>query len=100
MRPQPTAENHSRDVTRARTGCLQTRGIIVFAKSDKLSYLNRQGLFGGRAGMAGKRKTDIAAGIARLVPVQKRSRERYEHILGSAAELLAEFAQLRLLKPH
>ena len=41
--------------------------------------------------MAGKRKADgTAAGIARLVPVQKRSRERYEHILGSAAELLAE----------
>src|ERR1700751_3231704 len=41
--------------------------------------------------MAGKRKAGgAAAGIARLVPVQKRSRERYEHILGSAAELLAE----------
>ncbi len=41
--------------------------------------------------MAGKRKAEgAAAGIARLVPVQKRSRERYEHILASAAELLAE----------
>jgi AcrR family transcriptional regulator len=41
--------------------------------------------------MAGKRKAEGAAsGIARLVPVQKRSRERYEHILGSAAGLLAE----------
>ena len=41
--------------------------------------------------MAGKRKAEGAAGgITRLVPVQKRSRERYEHILGSAAELLAE----------
>src|SRR5215468_10949071 len=40
--------------------------------------------------MAGKRKTDVAAGIARLVPVQKRSRERYEHILAIAGELLAE----------
>src|ERR1700754_675071 len=40
--------------------------------------------------MAGKRKTEgTAAGIARLVSVQKRSRERYEHILASAAELLA-----------
>ena len=41
--------------------------------------------------MAGKRKAEsAAAGIARLVPVQKRSRERYEHILAGAAELLAE----------
>lgn len=41
--------------------------------------------------MAGKRKAEgAAAGIARLVPVQKRSRERYEHILGEAAGLLAE----------
>jgi AcrR family transcriptional regulator len=41
--------------------------------------------------MAAKRKADgTAAGIARLIPVQKRSRERYEHILASAAELLAE----------
>ena len=41
--------------------------------------------------MAGKRKAeDAAAGIARLVPVQKRSRERYEHILSAAAQLLAE----------
>jgi AcrR family transcriptional regulator len=41
--------------------------------------------------MAGKRKAEGArSGITRLVPVQKRSRERYEHILGSAAELLAE----------
>jgi AcrR family transcriptional regulator len=40
--------------------------------------------------MAEKRKAEgTAAGIARLVPVQKRSRERYEHILASAAELLA-----------
>jgi len=39
--------------------------------------------------MAGKRKQK-GGGIARLVPVQKRSRERYEHILGQAAELLAE----------
>jgi AcrR family transcriptional regulator len=41
--------------------------------------------------MAGKRKAESgAAGISRLIPVQKRSRERYEHILTSAAELLAE----------
>jgi AcrR family transcriptional regulator len=41
--------------------------------------------------MAGKRKAEGAAsGITRLVPVQKRSRERYEHILRQAAELLAE----------
>ncbi|HKU07698.1 MAG TPA: TetR/AcrR family transcriptional regulator [Bradyrhizobium sp.] len=41
--------------------------------------------------MAGKRKAESAvAGIARLVPVQQRSRERYERILGQAAELLAE----------
>src|SRR5689334_15412879 len=42
--------------------------------------------------MAGKRKVEggAAAGISRLVPVQKRSRERYEHILATAAELLAE----------
>jgi AcrR family transcriptional regulator len=41
--------------------------------------------------MAGKRKADSgASGIARLAPVQKRSRERYEHILEQAAELLAE----------
>ena len=41
--------------------------------------------------MAGKRKAkgDLP-GIARLVPVQQRSRERYEHILRQAAELLAE----------
>jgi AcrR family transcriptional regulator len=41
--------------------------------------------------MAGKRKAEGArSGITRLVPVQKRSRERYEHILRQAAELLAE----------
>jgi AcrR family transcriptional regulator len=41
--------------------------------------------------MAGKRKSEgAAAGIPRLIPVQKRSRERYERILASAAELLAE----------
>ncbi|MBI5323101.1 TetR/AcrR family transcriptional regulator [Bradyrhizobium sp.] len=41
--------------------------------------------------MAGKQKAASAgAGISRLVPVQKRSRERYEHILGQAAALLAE----------
>jgi len=41
--------------------------------------------------VAGKRKAEgAAAGIARLVPVQKRSRERYEHILSEAAQLLAE----------
>ncbi|MGQ0682872.1 TetR/AcrR family transcriptional regulator [Bradyrhizobium sp.] len=41
--------------------------------------------------MAGKKKAEGgAAGIARLVPVQKRSRERYEHILREAAALLAE----------
>lgn len=41
--------------------------------------------------MAGKRKAEGgAAGISRLVPVQQRSRERYEHILTQAAELLAE----------
>ena len=36
--------------------------------------------------MAGKRKVEggAAAGISRLVPVQKRSRERYEHILATA----------------
>ena len=39
--------------------------------------------------MAGKGK-EQGGGIARLVPVQKRSRERYEHILSQAAELLAE----------
>ena len=38
--------------------------------------------------MAGKRKAE--GGITRFVPVQKRSRERYEHILRQAAELLAE----------
>ena len=41
--------------------------------------------------MAGKQKAEgAAAGIVRLVPVQKRSRERYEHILKQAAGLLAE----------
>jgi AcrR family transcriptional regulator len=41
--------------------------------------------------MAGKRKAEgTGSGITRLVPVQKRSRERYEHILRQAAELLAE----------
>jgi AcrR family transcriptional regulator len=41
--------------------------------------------------MAGKRKAkEGAPGIARLVPVQQRSRERYEHILQEAAGLLAE----------
>src|ERR1700736_2208033 len=31
-----------------------------------------------------------ASGLARLVPTQQRSRERFERILGSAAEVMAE----------
>lgn len=37
-----------------------------------------------------KQAADGAPGIVRLVPVQKRSRERFEHILACAAALLAE----------
>src|ERR1700752_4022490 len=40
--------------------------------------------------MAGKKTKGGVPGIGRLMPVQQRSRERYKHILGSAAELLAE----------
>lgn len=40
--------------------------------------------------MPGRKQEPEAAGIARLVPVQKRSRERFEHILKCATELLAE----------
>jgi AcrR family transcriptional regulator len=41
--------------------------------------------------MPGKKQAaDGAPAIARLVPVQKRSRERFEHILTCAATLLAE----------
>lgn len=40
--------------------------------------------------MAGTKAKGGTAGIARLVPVQRRSRERYEHILREAAALLAE----------
>ena len=39
---------------------------------------------------ASKQVADGAPGIIRLVPVQKRSRERFEHILNCAAALLAE----------
>lgn len=37
-----------------------------------------------------KQAADGGVGIVRLVPVQKRSRERFEHILACAAALLAE----------
>src|SRR6201988_4352145 len=40
--------------------------------------------------MAGKKTKGGVPGIGRLMPVQQRSRERYKHILGHAAELLAE----------
>src|SRR5882724_13298214 len=45
--------------------------------------------------MAGKKAKQTAAeaspqGLARLVPTQQRSRERFERILESAAELMAE----------
>ena len=40
--------------------------------------------------MAGKKAKGGVPGIVRLVPVQQRSRERHEHILRQAAELLAE----------
>jgi AcrR family transcriptional regulator len=39
---------------------------------------------------ASKQAADGVPGIIRLVPVQKRSRERFEHILNCAAALLAE----------
>ena len=40
---------------------------------------------------AGQRSVEAgAAGLARLVPTQQRSRERFEKILGCAAELMAE----------
>ena len=42
--------------------------------------------------MAAKKKTgpEKAQGLARLVPTQQRSRERFERILASAAEIMAE----------
>src|SRR5690242_17265788 len=40
--------------------------------------------------MAGKKAKGDVTGVARLVPVQQRSRERHEHILRHAAQLLAE----------
>src|SRR3954469_62826 len=42
-------------------------------------------------GKAGQKTAEAGtSGLARLVPVQQRSRERFEKILNSAAELMAE----------
>ena len=41
------------------------------------------------------RGTSVARRAARLVPLQQRSRERFERILDSAAEIMAEKAARR-----
>lgn len=70
------------------------REFLVFAKYDKLSYYECQAFFEKKVMTEKKRSVSVPeegqVQIKRLVPTQQRSRERYELILSTAAEIISE----------